>query len=108
MRSCECDKSCNVGEYVDYMNCKCRKRLIDNLVEKYNEDIDGNEVAAKTAVTYNVTLNDFELNKKLFKSWMLCVILLIVAWVLIVIGVSNAYLYFYRYIKRNSLYALSY
>ena len=24
---CECDKSCNVGEYLDYANCKCRKRL---------------------------------------------------------------------------------
>ena len=21
---CECDKSCNVGEYLDYENCKCR------------------------------------------------------------------------------------
>ena len=25
----ECDKSCAVGEYVDYENCKCRKRLAD-------------------------------------------------------------------------------
>ena len=31
---CECDKSCDVGkDYVDYGNCKCRKRLIDKLVE---------------------------------------------------------------------------
>ena len=22
---CECDKSCDVGEYLDYENCKCRK-----------------------------------------------------------------------------------
>ena len=28
---CECDKSCDVGEYLDYVNCKCRKRLIDQL-----------------------------------------------------------------------------
>ena len=24
---CECDKACNVGEYLDYENCKCRKTL---------------------------------------------------------------------------------
>ena len=22
---CECDKSCDDGEYLDYENCKCRK-----------------------------------------------------------------------------------
>ena len=22
---CECDKSCDIGQYVDYENCKCRK-----------------------------------------------------------------------------------
>ena len=36
---CECDKSCDVGEYLDYKNCKCRKRLVDKLVE-CNENID--------------------------------------------------------------------
>ena len=30
---CECDKSCNIGEYLDYKNCKCRKRLVDKLVK---------------------------------------------------------------------------
>ena len=28
----ECDKLCNVGEYLDCASCKCRKSLIDNLV----------------------------------------------------------------------------
>ena len=23
---CECDKACDVGEYLDYENCKCRKK----------------------------------------------------------------------------------
>ena len=27
----EYDKSCDVGEYLDYENCKCRKRLMDKL-----------------------------------------------------------------------------
>ena len=30
---CECVKSCDVGEFLDYGNCKCRKRLVDKLVE---------------------------------------------------------------------------
>ena len=25
---CKCDKSCDVGEYLDYKNCKCRNKLI--------------------------------------------------------------------------------
>ena len=25
----ECDKSCNVREYLGYKKCKCRKRLVD-------------------------------------------------------------------------------
>ena len=37
---CECDKSCDVGEYLDYQNCKCRKSLVDKLMEECNENID--------------------------------------------------------------------
>ena len=36
------DKSCGIGEYLDDANCKCRKRLTDKLVQKCDEDIDGN------------------------------------------------------------------
>ena len=37
---CEYDKSCYVGEYLDYENCQCIKRLVDKLVEECNENID--------------------------------------------------------------------
>ena len=30
---CECDKSCDIGEYLDYENCKYRKKLVDKLIE---------------------------------------------------------------------------
>ena len=53
---CECDKSCDVAENLDYKNCKCRKRLIDKLVEECSENIDGNEI------TDNGTLNAIQLN----------------------------------------------
>ena len=48
---CEFDKSCDIGEYIDYKNCKCRKRIIDKLVEECSENIDGN------GILYNETLN---------------------------------------------------
>ena len=28
----ECDKSCDVREYLDYKNCKCRKKLVVKLI----------------------------------------------------------------------------
>ena len=34
---CKCGRSCDVGEYLDYKNCKCRKRLVDKLVEECNK-----------------------------------------------------------------------
>ena len=36
---CECDKSCDVGKYLDYENCKHKKRLVNELVEECNENI---------------------------------------------------------------------
>ena len=39
--------------YLDYKNCKCRKRLIDRLVEECSENIDENKMI------YNSTLNDY-------------------------------------------------
>ena len=31
---CECNKSCAVGEYLDYKDCKRRKGLVVKLVKK--------------------------------------------------------------------------
>ena len=42
----ECDKWCDVGEYLDYKNCKCRKRLVDKLVEACTENIDELKIAS--------------------------------------------------------------
>ena len=36
---CECDKSFDIGEYLDYENCKYRKKLVDKLVEECTENI---------------------------------------------------------------------
>ena len=30
---CECHKACDVGEYLDYSDCKCGKKLADKLTD---------------------------------------------------------------------------
>ena len=42
---CECDKLCDIGEYLDYQNCKCRKKLADKLVEECTVNIDEVKIA---------------------------------------------------------------
>ena len=45
---CECNKSCNIVEYLDYSNCKCRKKLIDPLIEECTENINEKKLVEKT------------------------------------------------------------
>ena len=44
---CGCDKLCDIGEYLDYSNCKCRKKLVDKLVEESTENIYELEIASE-------------------------------------------------------------
>ena len=87
----ECDKSCDVWEYLDYANCKCRERLIDKLVEECSENIDGNELI------YNATLND---HGKVCSSCTVYMVLLVIFFI-ISIGISCAFIYFYWYLKKD-------
>ena len=43
----KCDKSSDIGEYLDYCNCKCRKRLVDKLVEECTENIEETRLVEK-------------------------------------------------------------
>ena len=45
---CECDELCDIGEYLDYLNCKCRKGLVDKLVEECTENIEETRLVEKT------------------------------------------------------------
>ena len=40
----ECDKSRDIGEYLDHKNCRFRKIIIDKLVEECSENIERNEM----------------------------------------------------------------
>ena len=48
---CECDKLCDVGEFLGYKSCKCRNEIVDNLTEECSKNIDGSEML------YNETLD---------------------------------------------------
>ena len=48
--ACECDKLCDIGQYLDHKNCICRKSLVGKLVEECINVIDGDTM-------YNETLS---------------------------------------------------
>ena len=79
----ECDKSCDVGEYLGYKNCKYTKRLIDKLVEKCSENFDGNEMPY-------LILNEY---KNVFRSCTIYIILLALFFI-ISLSISSICIYF--------------
>ena len=88
---CECDESCDVGEYLDYANCNCRKRLIDKPVEECSENIDRNEMIG-------VTLNDYE---NVCWSCTIYIVLLVVFFI-ISISICSVFIYFRWYLKKSN------
>ena len=37
-RECDCNKSSDVSEYLNHEKCKCRKKLVNKLVEECTEN----------------------------------------------------------------------
>ena len=52
---CECGKSCNNSQYLDYLDCKCKNKIIDLIIEKCIE-YDDNKTKLIN-ITYNKTNN---------------------------------------------------
>ena len=88
---CECDKSCDVGEYLDYANCKCRKKLIDKQVEEFSENIDEKEL-------FSNEISDYE---KICSSCSVYIILLVTFFILS-ISISSVFIFFHWYLKKNN------
>ena len=93
---CECDKLCFVGEYLDYQNCKCRKRLTDKLFEECSENNDGNEMISNSSLNA-IPLNDY---RKICSSCTACIILLAIFFI-ITISIISVFIYFHWYLKRR-------
>ena len=86
---CECDKSCDIGEYQDYKNYKCRKKIINKLVEECSENIDGNKML------YNGTLSTISSsdNNKTSNS---CIVYIVLFSVFLIINISmSIYVYLF-------------
>ena len=88
---CKCDKSCDVGEYLDYENCKWRKKLVDKLVEECTETVE--EVKLAT-----ITLSESK-NKQKCSSSMLYIVLLSIIFT-INIGIVTYFVY-YKYLMEK-------
>ena len=86
-----CDKFCDAGEYLDHKNGKCRKRLIDKLVEEYSKNTDCNRTI------YNDTLNDYG---KICDSCTIYIELLAI-FVIASLSISSVFIYFDWYLKRR-------
>ena len=82
---CEYGKSCDVGEYSGYENCKCRKKLVDKLVEECAENIDKVKIAGMAL---------FENGNECVCSYAICVVLAVIALTISIgIGAYSAYKY---------------
>ena len=48
--NCKCE--CDVGEYLDYENCTCRKQLVNKLVEECTEIVEEVKLAKRALVEH--------------------------------------------------------
>ena len=88
--ACECDKSCGIGQYLDYKSGICRNSLVDKLVEECINVIEEDKI-------YNKTLNVTSSND--CASCTLYVVLFVVFLSTSVI-ISRAFVYFHWYKKK--------
>ena len=84
---CECDKSCDISEYLDYEKCKCKKRLVDKLVDECDGNIDETSL-----VKINST-------KCKHNSCMLYIVLFSIFFI-INVGIATYFVY-YKYMNRS-------
>ena len=88
----ECDKACDVSEYLDYENCKCRKKLVDKLVDECAETVE--EVKLD-----KITLAKNE-NKYKYNSYMLYIVLFLILFT-INVGTGAYFVYFHWFLKKD-------
>ena len=88
----DCDKVCDIGEYLDYENCKCRKKLIDKLVD---ECIETAEEVKLAEVTLAENGNSYKCSS--------CRVYTVLFWISFTInvgGISPYFVYFHGYLKK--------
>ena len=89
---CECDKSCDVGQYLDYENCKYKKKIVDKLVEECIETV-------KEVKLAKTSLSEDE-NKHKCSSCTLYIVLFSIIFT-INVGIGSYFLYFYWCLNKD-------
>ena len=82
---CKCDKACDIGEYLDYENCKCRKKLVDKLVDECTETV-GEVKLAKITLAKNESGNKYS-------SCAVYIVLMIVLFTIFT-GITSYFVYY--------------
>ena len=88
----ESDISCDVGEYLDSENCKCRKRLVDKLIEECNKNIDE---AKLTEIALAENENSYKCS--------FCTVYIVLFWICFTVtvgGISAYFIYFHGGLKK--------
>ena len=89
----ECDKACNLGEYLDYENCKCRRKLVAPLIEECTETVEEVKLA-------KITLAENE-NSYKCSSCTVYIVLMIVFFTIFT-GITTSFIYYnWSLIKNN-------
>ena len=96
---CECDKSCDIREYLDYSNCKCRKKLADKLIDECSETI---EEVKLVQITPFENKNNYEYN-----SCKVYIALMIIVFT-IFIGITVYLVYYNWSLINNNIYCIKF
>ena len=90
---CECDKACDFGEYLNYENCKCRKRLFAPLIEECTETV---EEVKLTKITLAKNENSYKCSS--------CIVYIVLFWIFFTInvGIVIYFIYSHWYLKNHA------
>ena len=91
---CEFDKACDVGEYLDYENCKCRKKLVAPLIEECTETVEEVKLA-------KITLAENK-NSDKYSSCTVYIVLFSIFFT-INVGIVIYFVYSHWYLKKDVL-----
>ena len=90
---CEFDKNCDIGEYLDYENCKYKKKIDDKLIDEYTETIEEVKLA-------EITIFENE-NENKYGSCKVYIVLMIVVFTIFT-GITIYFVYYnWSLIKNN-------
>ena len=85
---CECDKACDIGEYLNFENCKCIKKLVDTLVDECTEVKLAKITLAKNENSYKCSS---------------CTVYTVLFWIFFTInvgGIEAYFVYFHGHLKK--------